>query len=109
MSQSSSCGRGERTSVDSTGCPGTSAQILILRAEKAKLIGYANFAEVSCASKMATLPRALELIEELRVASYDAAARDLEEVRAFAKENGADYELMHWDTGYWAERLREKK
>lgn len=65
--------------------------------------------QVSLASKMATLPKALELLEEIRSASYPAAEKDMEEVRAFAKEQGADYELQHWDVTFWAERLREQK
>ena len=84
-------------------------QILSLRKEKAKLSGFANFAELSMSKKMATLPRALELLEQLRAASYDAAQADLDEVRAFAKAEGADYELQHWDISFWAERLREKR
>lgn len=55
-------------------------QILSLRAEKAKLLGYPNFAEVSMASKMATLNKAEELLENLRIASYDAAKKDLDDV-----------------------------
>ena len=39
---------------------------LRLRHERAELLGYRNHAELSCASKMATVDQAMDLIEELR-------------------------------------------
>ncbi|CAN0865062.1 Organellar oligopeptidase A, chloroplastic/mitochondrial [Linum grandiflorum] len=86
-------------------------QILKLRLEKAKLLGYNNYAEVSMATKMATVEKALELLEKLRSASWDAAVRDLEDLRYFAKAQGAAEadDLKHWDMSFWSERLREAK
>lgn len=84
-------------------------RILELRAEKAQILGYPNHAEVSMASKMATLSQAGDLLERLRLASYDAAVRDLEEVTEFAKSQGFEGQLMHWDVSFWAERLKESK
>merc|ERR1711871_512431 len=84
-------------------------EILTLRQEKAKLLGYANFAEVSMAKKMATLEKAETLMEELRQVSYDAAVQDLKDVQEFAKAQGADHELKQWDVTFWAERLKEEK
>lgn len=85
------------------------SRILELRAEQAKLLGYPNYAEVSMASKMATLEQAEDLLEKLRVASYDAAVRDLNEIKAFAAEQGSTEEIKQWDVSYWAERLKEAK
>jgi oligopeptidase A len=84
-------------------------KILSLRAEKAKLLGYPNFAEVSMASKMATLDKAEELLENLRVASYDAAKKDMDDTAEFAASKGFTEGLKHWDVTYWAERLKEEK
>ncbi len=84
-------------------------KILTLRAEKAKILGFSNFAEVSMASKMADLASAEELLEKLRAASYEAAKRDLEDVKKFAAEKGFKGELELWDITYWAERLKEDK
>lgn len=84
-------------------------QVLKLRKEKAALLGFDNFAELSMASKMATLPKAQELLEELRLASFEAAKADLEEVQKFAKDAGETEPLVQWDVSFWAERLREKK
>jgi len=76
------------TRASVAGTPGDNApQIergLALRRRKARLLGFESFAELSMASKMATLDEAEKLLEELRVASWDAAKRDLDEVRAFA-------------------------
>lgn len=84
-------------------------QILKLRLEKAKLLGYNNYAEFSMETKMATVDQAKDLIERLRISSWDAAVRDMEELRQFAEFNGADEagELNHWDINFWGERLRE--
>lgn len=89
-------------------------RVLALRRRKAELLGFKSYADLSMASKMATLDDAEKLLEELRAASWDAAKRDLEEVKAFAKENGAGSdgdgdELLWWDVAYWAERLRESR
>ena len=87
-------------------------KILSLRKEKAKLLGYDTFADVSMAKKMATLDRAEALLEDIRAKARPAAERELEEILAFAKEQGApeaDTGLMQWDVGYWSERLREAK
>ncbi|KAL9683610.1 hypothetical protein QQ045_015433 [Rhodiola kirilowii] len=86
-------------------------QILSLKLEKAKLLGYNNYAEVSLATKMATLDKAEELLEELRVASWKAAVQDMEDLKAFSKSQGAAEadELTHWDLNFWSERLRESK
>jgi oligopeptidase A len=53
---------------------------------------------------------ALDLLEELRSACFDAAKRELSELQAFAAASGADEEqsLQLWDLAYWAERQRER-
>ncbi|VVB18145.1 unnamed protein product [Arabis nemorensis] len=86
-------------------------QILKLRLEKAKLLGYNNYAEVSMAMKMATVEKAAELLEKLRSASWAPAVQDMEDLKSFAKDQGAAEadSLTHWDTTFWSERLRESK
>ena len=84
-------------------------KILALRQEKANLLGFENYAEVSMASKMADLKSAEELLEKLRSASYDAAVQDLKDVKEFATAQGFEDELKLWDVTYWAERLKEAK
>jgi oligopeptidase A len=87
-------------------------RILQLRQEESAILGYANFAELSLASKMAPNVAEVErLLEELRQASFDAAQHDLDELRALAQvENAPEAgDLTHWDLPFWAERLREKR
>jgi oligopeptidase A len=87
-------------------------RILKLRQELAELLGFKNYAQLSLASKMAPNVQSVEtLLEELRGASYDAAIKDLEELKAFATSKGASEasDLKHWDISFWSERQREEK
>jgi oligopeptidase A len=87
-------------------------RILELRREMSNILGFANFAELSLASKMAPNVVAVEnLLESLRSASFEAAKQDLEDLRAFAisKDAAEANDLKHWDMAYWSERLREAK
>ena len=87
-------------------------RILELRKEKAALLGFSSYAELSLASKMAPNVEAVEaLLEELRGASYDAAIKDLENLKAFAATKGSPeaQDLKHWDISFWPERQREEK
>lgn len=87
-------------------------RILELRQELAELLGYKNYAEVSLASKMAPNVEAVDkLLEELRLTSYDAAKKELEELKEFAASKNAPEanDLKNWDVTFWAERQREEK
>ena len=87
-------------------------RILQLRQEECDILGYAHFADLSLASKMAPNVAAVEqLLEELRQASFDAAHQDLAELRDFARAQHAEEadDLTHWDLPFWSERLREDR
>jgi len=87
-------------------------RILELRQEKAQLLDFESYAQLSLASKMAPDVEAVELLlEELRRASYEAAAEELEELKTFALSKGAQKtdDLKHWDISFWSERQREEK
>ncbi len=87
-------------------------RILELRHEMTELLGYSSYAELSLARKMAPSVDAIyKLMEELRVASYDRALEELQELRDFARQKGAPEadSLTYWDTAFWAERIREEK
>ncbi|MBZ5754389.1 oligopeptidase A [Pseudomonas sp. S5(2021)] len=84
-------------------------EILDLRQELAKLLGYASYAELSLATKMAESPeQVLGFLRDLAVRSKPFAEKDLAELRAFAAEQGLD-DLKSWDTGYYAEKLRQSR
>ena len=87
-------------------------RILQLRQEEANILGFSSYAELSLASKMAPSYDAVEALhEQLRGASYDAAKKEFEELKAFAASKGVPEasDLKHWDVSYWAERQREEK
>lgn len=86
-------------------------QTLKLRLEKANLLNYKNYAEISMATKMATVEKAKELLEKLRSASWNAAVQDMDDIKVFSKNQGAQEadDLSHWDISFWSERLRESK
>ena len=79
-------------------------RILALRQEKAQLLGFNTYAELSLARKMAPDIAAVEtLLEELRQVSYPEAIEELEQLKAFAGTT----DLQPWDISYWAEKQRE--
>ena len=85
------------------------AEILDLRQELAKLLGFAHYSELSLASKMAeSTDQVLHFLRDLAVRSKPFAAQDLAELKAFAAEQGLD-DLQSWDVGYYSEKLREQR
>ena len=83
-------------------------QILALRHEAARLLGYPTYAHKSVATKMADDPQAiLAFLHDLAARSKPAAEREIAELRAFAAaELGLD-DLQAWDVGYASEKLRQ--
>ncbi|MES2104803.1 MAG: M3 family metallopeptidase [Pseudomonadota bacterium] len=86
------------------------AELMKLRKEEAELLGYRNFAEVSLVAKMAESPAQVSrFLEDLARRARPFAEKDLEELRAFARENLAIDELQAWDSTYASEKLREQR
>jgi oligopeptidase A len=86
------------------------ARILPLRHEAARLLGYANYADVSLVPKMADSPsQVLGFLEDLAVRARPYAERDLEELREFAREELGLERLEAWDIAYASEKLRQKR
>lgn len=84
-------------------------EILALRQELAKLLGFGNYAELSLASKMAeTTDQVLHFLRDLGTRGKPFAEQDLRELQAFASEQGCS-ELQSWDVGYYSEKLREQR
>lgn len=85
-------------------------RILQLRQEKAKLLGYNNFAGVSLRRKMAPGVEAIQaMFTQLRDASWAPAQRDLADLSELKNRTSDDTPLALWDVGFWAERLREDR
>ena len=82
-------------------------EILALRHELAKLLGFADFAALSLAAKMAdTAQQVDEFLRELAVKARPFALRDLAQLRAFAAERLGMHDLQAWDLTYVSEKLR---
>jgi oligopeptidase A len=85
-------------------------QTLSLRAEEARLLGYASFAEVSLVSKMADSPgQVIGFLRDLAVRAKPSAHRDMAELRSFAADNLGLDSLSSWDMAFASERLKEAR
>jgi oligopeptidase A len=86
------------------------ARILELRNEAARLLGYASYAEVSLATKMAASPReVLEFLADLSRRAKPFAERDVEELRRFAREELDFAQVRASDVAYVSEKLRQRR
>ncbi|MEH6387834.1 oligopeptidase A [Pseudomonas profundi] len=84
-------------------------EILALRQELAELLGYANYAELSLATKMAeSTDQVLGFLRDLAKRSKPAAEADLQALRDYAAEQGCK-DLQAWDLGYYGEKLRQHR
>ena len=85
-------------------------EIIKLRGEEAKLLGFANFSELSLASKMASsTQQVLEFMRELSRRARSFAEKDLAELRTFVRTELRLPDLQSWDIGYASEKLREQR
>lgn len=85
-------------------------QIMTLRHEAARLLGFANAGEQSLATKMAATPeRVLDFLHDLAARARPVAQRELAELRDFARTELTIADLQPWDVAYAAEKLRRKK
>jgi oligopeptidase A len=83
-------------------------KILALRHEKAQLLAYKNYAELSLATKMAEKPEdVVHFLEDLAIKSLPQAQKDLEDLHAFAEEHFGIKDLQSWDLGYYSEKMRQ--
>jgi oligopeptidase A len=85
-------------------------ELLKLRDEEAKILGYRNFAEVSLVPKMADTPeQVITFLEDLAKRARPFAENDLAELRDFAKKELGLDQLEAWDVAYASEKLREQR
>lgn len=81
-------------------------EILSLRLEMAKLLGFNNYAELSLASKMAPSVEAVdEFLRDLAEHARAPAEKEIAELKAIAAEDGIR-DLQPWDSGYYSEKLK---
>ena len=86
-------------------------QILELRQEKAAILGYPHFADLTLVRRMAKQgPAALAFVEGLHDRIEPAFRRECEDLAAYkaAKTGGPNELLEPWETAYWAEKRRRE-
>ena len=85
-------------------------EILALRQEEAKLLGYANFGEVSVVPKMAeSADEVITFLRDLAQRARPYAEKDVADLRAFATDHLALTDPQAWDWPYVAEKLKEAR
>jgi len=86
------------------------AEIVNLRVEKAKLLGYESFAHYTLEPRMAGTPdKVYDLLDQLWAASLPVAKREVAEMQAIIDGEGGGFELAPWDWWYYAEKVRKAK
>ncbi|MBL0515273.1 oligopeptidase A [Aeromonas media] len=89
---------------------GIMSELLTLRRELAQLLGFANYAELSLATKMADkTEQVVSFLTDLAAKSLPQGKAELEEIRTFAAEQHGQSELAAWDLAYYAEKLKQHK
>ena len=84
-------------------------EILKLRHELAKLLGFKSYAHLSLATKMADAPETVvEFLKDLAHKSHKQGLKEVEDLRQYAKSQGLD-ELQPWDMAFYSEKLRQEK
>ncbi|MGI9293310.1 MAG: M3 family metallopeptidase, partial [Pseudomonadales bacterium] len=84
--------------------------ILNLRQEMARLLGFANYADYSLATKMApAAATVLGFLNELAEKSCRNAEQELAELQGFAAGQYSVTDLAAWDIAYYSEKLRQHK
>jgi oligopeptidase A len=85
-------------------------EILRLRHESARLLGFAHYAELSLETKMASsTQQVLEFLNDLAEPALQRARQELDELQDFAVCRGAGAPLQAWDIPYYSEQLRQHR
>ena len=86
------------------------AEMLLLRGEKARLLGYSSYAHYAMADRMVTDPqRALAMLEDTWASVIEAARGQIADYQAIADREGAGITIAPWDRQFYAERLRRER
>jgi peptidyl-dipeptidase Dcp len=86
----------------------TIVEILALREESAKLLGFPTFAAYRLEDSMAKTPEAVRgLLERVWKPARARALADRDALQALVAEEGGNFALAPWDWRYYAEKLRQ--
>ena len=85
-------------------------EILQLRAQRAKLLGYQTHAHWRLVSSMAKTPEnAMALMEKVWKPSLETVRGEVKNMQAIANKEGANITIEPWDYKYYAEKVRKQK
>ncbi|MFK5856127.1 MAG: M3 family metallopeptidase [Bacteroidota bacterium] len=85
-------------------------EILVLREQKAKLLGFNNFAEYAISKNMAKTPdKVYELLMGLWTPSLEKAKNEATDLKTIMNKDGVPGNLQTWDWWYYTEKLRKEK
>lgn len=85
-------------------------EIVTLRMELAKLLGFTNYAELSLAPKMADSPQqVLSFLRDLARHSKPVAAQELQDLQEWSRARYGVEDLAVWDVPYYAEKMKEDR
>jgi peptidyl-dipeptidase Dcp len=86
----------------------TIVEILALREESARLLGFPTFAAYRLEDSMAKTPEAVRgLLERVWKPARARALADRDALQALVAEEGGNFALAPWDWRYYAEKLRQ--
>lgn len=86
------------------------ARLAQLRAERAKLLGYDNWASYGLESQMAKTPQAVfDMLGSMVPAVIANTNKEAAAIQAMIKQQGGDFELQPWDWEYYGEFVRQAK
>lgn len=86
------------------------AEIMGLRIEMAKLLGYDTFADFILEDRMAKTPEAaIDLMMKVWVPAREAAMRERDDLQAEAAKEGGNFAIEPWDWRYYQEKVRKAR
>jgi len=86
------------------------AEVLALRAERAKLLGFETHAHWRLENAMAKNPeRAMQLMEAVWTPAVARVREEVADMQAIADKEGAGIKIEPWDYRYYAEKVRKAK
>lgn len=86
------------------------ARLAQLRAERAKLLGYDNWASYGLESQMAKTPQAVfDMLGSMVPAVIANTNKEAAAIQEMIKQKGGDFELQPWDWEYYGEFVRQAK
>jgi len=89
---------------------GTIKEIVNLRLEKAKLLGYPNYAAWNLQDTMVKTTETVDdFFSKIVPPTVEAANKEAAELQKMIKSEGGDFELKPWDWTYYSEKLRKAR